>query len=258
MRFSKWHALGNSYVVVERDAVGRPLAADDARHLCSVDVGIGAHGILEVVGVGDATVEIVIWNPDGSVAGMSGNGTRIAAAWLAGRAGLDRVTVHVGPRAVRARVRPDGLVEQELGPVAVGAPEAITVGDESLEVVAVDVGNPHAVIRGDDLTRERLLRLGPLVETHARFPERTNVQLADAQGAHDVRALVWERGAGETPASGSSAVAVAAAAVAGGWAQTPVTVHMPGGALEVRLSAERTTLVGPAVEICWGELQPAG
>ena len=254
MRFSKWHALGNSYLVVERGEVGRPLAPVDVERLCSVGIGVGAHGVLEVLDVDTPAVEVVIWNPDGSVAEMSGNGTRIAAAWLARRTASSAVAVRVGPRVVHARTRPDGLVEQELGPVAVGGAEALDIGSESLEVVVVDVGNPHAVIWGGEVSRERLLRLGPLVETHPRFPQRTNVQLADSTGPHAVRALVWERGAGETPASGSSAVAVAAAAVDRGWARSPVVVQMPGGELEVRLTGGTATLIGPAVEICTGEV----
>jgi diaminopimelate epimerase len=120
----------------------------------------------------------------------------------------------------------------------------------------VSVGNPHAVLERAPV-REDLLRLGPLVERHARFPERTNVQLARADGRHDVTALVWERGAGETPSSGTSAVAVAAAAVAGGGAESPTTVHFPGGDLEVELTAEwHASLRGPAEEICRGELAP--
>ena len=96
------------------------------------------------------------------------------------------------------------------------------------------------------IDRDELLRLGPLIETASRFPERTNVQLVRVDGPHEVTALVWERGAGETTASGSSAVAVASAAIANGWCESPVTVQMPGGALHVELDDEnQLTLVGP-------------
>lgn len=258
MRFSKWHALGNSYLVVERSAVGHPLEAAEATRLCDEGLGVGAHGVLEVAGLEDAAAEVVIWNPDGSVAEMSGNGTRIAAAWLARRTGADVVTIRTAGREVRARLRVDGLIEQELGPVRVDPLEVIDVHGNPVEVVPVDVGNPHAVIPCAEPARETLLRLGPLVETHHRFPARTNVQLAHADGRHDVHALVWERGAGETPASGSSAVAVAAAALAQGWCDSPVTVHMPGGRLEVRFTDGATTLVGPAEPICDVDAPPAG
>jgi diaminopimelate epimerase len=252
MRFSKWHALGNSYLVVERDDAGE-LTANRIRLLCEVERGIGADGVLEVVAVDGSSLEVVIWNPDGSTAEMSGNGTRIAARWLALRSGASDVLVRVGPREVRARMIDGVEVETDVGPVDVGAPETIDVHGNVVEVTPVSVGNPHAVVRCEDPAREVLLRLGPLIETHARFPERTNVQFAHPESSHEIRALVWERGAGETAASGSSAVAVAAAAVAGGWGESPVTVRMPGGDLAVRLDGDSVTLVGPAELICTGE-----
>src|SRR5215467_3397226 len=115
MRSSRWQAHGNVYLVAEEP---------QTEELVRADVG-DADGILEVTGRGDDWLEIVIWNPDGSVAEMSGNGTRIAARWLAVQTGAENVTVRVGPREVRARMHADGLVEQELGPVAVGEPEEV-------------------------------------------------------------------------------------------------------------------------------------
>ena len=116
------------------------------------------------------------------------------------------------------------------------------------------MGNPHAVIRDDGFDRADLLRLGPLVETHERFPERTNVQLMRIDGRHDVTVGVWERGAGETLSSGTSSVAAAAAAVANGWCESPVTVHLAGGDLLVELDSGNARLTGSAQEICWVEL----
>jgi diaminopimelate epimerase len=111
------------------------------------------------------------------------------------------------------------------------------------------VGNPHAVVRRDP-QREELLRLGPLLEQHPRFPHRTNVQLVRVDGPHDLTVAVWERGAGETLASGTSSVAAAAAAIAHGWCESPVTVHLPGGDLLVELDeGGNARLTGPAVEI---------
>jgi len=193
-------------------------------------------GILEVLARGDDWVEIAIWNPDGSRAEMSGNGTRIAARWLAERTGAERVTVRVGGREVRATMLDGPLVEQDLGPVAVGSPEEAA----GVRFTAVDVGNPHAVVEGDPA---ELPRIGPLLEDHERFPERTNVQVAQWTG-DEIVARVWERGAGETASSGSSAVAVAAALGAG-----TVTVRFPGGPLEVRIEDGRAFLTGPAVRV---------
>lgn len=254
MRFSKWHALGNSYLLVERADLGRPLDSELAGRLCDVRYGVGSDGVLEVVTAAGAEAEIVIWNPDGSVAEFSGNGSRIAAAWLAGRAAADRVTILAGGRTYPAEVLDDGTIAMAVGEVEVGEIETVEIDGERVELTAVSVGNPHAVVRGS-AEREELLRLGPRIETSDRFPERTNVQLVRVDGAHEVTALVWERGAGETTASGSSAVAVASAAIANGWCESPVTVRMPGGELRVELDDEnRLTLVGPAEEICVGDV----
>lgn len=242
MRFWKWHALGNSYLLVEE-----PLEPELARRLCDLRYGIGSDGVLELRGN-----EVTIWNPDGSRAEFSGNGARIAAAWLARRDGSAAVTVRAGGREYPARVAGD-VVELSLGRVEVSETEIVEAMGERVELTPVRTGNPHAVVRGE-YTRDDLLRLGPLLETHRRFPERTNVQLMRVNSAHELDVLVWERGAGETTASGSSAVAAAAAAVANGWCETPVTVRMPGGELRVEVEAgNRVTLVGPAEEIAAGD-----
>ena len=181
----------------------------------------------------DVTIGIV--NPDGSRAEMSGNGTRIAAAWHMTRTGSTAARVHVGSRTVTVRQTGDGLYESELGPVEVAAIEAV----EGVELTPVIVGNPHAVVVGDP---DRISELGPRLERHPRFPERTNVQVVRVERPGEVTARVWERGVGETAASGTSAVAVAAATHAEG----EVVVHFPGGDLRVRLADGRAWLTGPA------------
>jgi diaminopimelate epimerase len=227
MRSSRWQAQGNVYLVTDDG----PLSA------LRVGAEVGdADGILEVLDSGDDWVAIRIWNPDGSLAEMSGNGTRIAARWLAERTHAPVVAVRVGPREVRATMRDDGLVEQDLGPVVVGVPEEVA----GLRLTTVDVGNPHAVVEGDP---GDLPRIGPLLETHERFPQRTNVQVARRAG-DAIEARVWERGAGETASSGSSAVAVAAA-----FGGDPVTIRFPGGDLAVRFEEGRALLTGPAERV---------
>jgi diaminopimelate epimerase len=221
----RWDAQGNVYLVGERFGA----TPERVREL----VG-DADGILEVSPEG----EVTIWNPDGSRAEMSGNGTRIAAAWLTARTGADEVTVATAGRSVRVRALGDGLWEQEVGEVGVGAEEDV----EGVRFVPVDVGNPHAVVAGDPA---ELPRIGPLLETHPRFPERTNVQVAHVEAPGRIRARVWERGAGETASSGSSAVAVAAAL--GG--EGEIVVEFPGGELRVRIEDGRAWLTGPAVRI---------
>ena len=230
MRFSKWSAHGNIYLLVEDE----PLTPEQARELSAAHE---TDGVLEIVAVAGTEAEIAIWNPDGSRAELSGNGTRIAARWLAERTGTEEVRVRVGQRVTNARVA-DGLVEQELGPVEVGAPETV----EEIEFVPVTVGNPHAVVVGDPA---EITRIGPLLEGHPRFPGRTNVQLARVDRPGYVTARVWERGVGETRSSGTSAVAVAAATHGDG----EVDVAFPGGVLRVRIDAGRAFVTGPAERI---------
>jgi len=222
MTSSRWHAHGNVYLVLE----GEPYVHED-----------GLDGAVDVLSVSgdDMTIEIV--NPDGSHAEMSGNGTRIAGAWLMERTGHDEARVHVGPRVVAVRRVADEY-ESDVGDVEVYERERIA----GLEVTPVAVGNPHAVVEGDP---DDILLVGPLLETHPRFPNRTNVQVAHVDAPGEVTARVWERGVGETTASGSSAVAVAAATHGDG----EVVVHFPGGDLRVRLEGGRATLTGPAERI---------
>jgi diaminopimelate epimerase len=227
VRFSRWQAQGNVYLLTAEPG----LTAGRVR----AEVG-DADGILEVVSHGERAAEIVIWNPDGSTAELSGNGTRIAARWLAERTGAETVRIRVGTREVVARLLADGLVEQDLGEVEIGDPEQI----EGLEVTRVRVGNPHAVVVGDP---DEIETVGPLLETHPRFPNRTNVQVARIDSSGRVTARVWERGAGETRSSGTSAVAVAAATHPEGG---EVVVTFPGGPLTVRLEGRRAFLIGPA------------
>jgi diaminopimelate epimerase len=226
MQSSRWDAQGNVYLVTEE-----PLTPDRARE----EAG-DTDGIIEVLAAGDDWLEIAIWNPDGSRAEMSGNGSRIAATWCAESTGAERVTVRVGEREMHARML-GGLVEQDLGEVDVSeAAEAA-----GIRFVAVDVGNPHAVVEGDP---SDLPLIGPQLEVHERFPRRTNVQVARRAGEGEIEARVWERGVGETASSGTSAVAVAAA-----FGMAPAVVRFPGGPLEVRFEGRRAFLTGPAVRV---------
>jgi diaminopimelate epimerase len=227
MRSSKWHAHGNTYLLVEDERVmperARELAAEHE-----------TDGVLEVLAVSGNRVEIAIWNPDGSQAELSGNGTRIAARWLIEQGGYEDVQVRVGGRVTAARTSGQ-LVEQELGEVEVGPPERFA----GVEFVPVSVGNPHAVVQGDPA---EISRVGPLLAGAPRFPTGTNVQVARVESPGHVRARVWERGVGETSSSGTGAVAVAAAT----YGEGEVVVSFPGGDLRVRLAGGRAFLTGPA------------
>jgi diaminopimelate epimerase len=220
MTSSRWHAHGNVYLVAETDEYTMDPELD---------------GVMQVLAIDGDDVTVAIVNPDGSLAEMSGNGTRIAAAWLMDRTGSEVAHVHVGPRLVEVRRVGERLYESDMGEVHVGPSETV----DDIELTPVDVGNPHAVVQGDPAD---LPAVGPALEIHPRFPNRTNVQVVRIDAPGEVTARVWERGVGETSASGSSAVAVAAATHGEG----DVLVHFPGGDLRVRLHDGRATLVGPA------------
>ncbi|HEY8777671.1 MAG TPA: diaminopimelate epimerase [Gaiellaceae bacterium] len=254
MKLSKWQALGNDYLLVEQAELTQPLTPDRVRELCDYHYGVGSDGLLEIMSANGTRAEIRIWNPDGSTAELSGNGVRIVAAWLARRSGAERVTLTVGSREIDASVDGDGNIALDMGRVDVGETETLDLGDERVEFTPVSVGNPHAVVRRDP-ERGELLRLGPLIERHSRFADRTNVQLVRVDGPHDLTVGVWERGAGETLSSGTSSIAAAAAAVANGWCESPIEIHLPGGDLHVELAVGgEARLTGPAEEICLVEL----
>src|SRR5256886_4722755 len=227
MRSSKWSAHGNIYLLVEDER----LTPERARELSAQHK---TDGVLEVVSVEGVEAEIAIWNPDGSRAELSGNGSRIAARWLADRSGAGEVRIRVGERVTHARISGE-LVEQELGPVEVGPAERL----QGIEFVPVSVGNPHAVVEGDPAEIERV---GPLLETNPRFPGRTNVQVGRPDGPSRIVARIWERGVGETSSSGTSAAAVAAALHGGGQARA----SFPGGAGCVRNHGGLAYVTGPA------------
>src|SRR5688572_7378947 len=229
MQSSTWRARGNTYVVAAPGGERRLESAD------AVALSRDADGVVEVLSASDDRVEVAIWNPDGSRAELSGNGTRIAAAWLTARSGAEHMEVVVGDRSVITHILGDGVIEQDLGEVTVAPSETI----EGFSVTPVSVGNPHAVVLGDPDT---IVDIGPLLETSSRFPDRTNVQVARIDAPGEVTARVWERGVGETASSGTSAVAVAAATHSEG----EVVVRFPGGALRVRLANGRAWLYGSA------------
>jgi diaminopimelate epimerase len=225
----RWSALGNVYLVAERPAGF--LTPEHVRALCAED----ADGVVEIVAATDDEVGVVIWNRDGTTAELSGNGTRIAARWLAERTGAERVLIRVGDRELRARMLEDSAVEMDMGPVAVSGGERV----DDIEIVRVNVGNPHAVVQAEP---DEITRLGPLLVAHPVFTGGTNVEVARLDRPGAVTARVWERGVGETAASGTGAVAVAAATHDSG----DVVVHFPGGDLHVLLVAGRATLTGSA------------
>lgn len=231
MQLWRAHGLGNDYLVLES---GEALTPALVVAVCDRHEGVGSDGILEPVAGPNADYGLRIHNPDGSEAEKSGNGLRIYAHWLVHQRGAPaRFRVWTPGGIVSCEVDGD-QVRVEMGPARVWGPEVLA----GHEVWRADVGNPHAVCFGapDDWRAA-----GAAIE--ASVPGRTNVQFVELRGG-EVHARVWERGAGETRSSGSSACAVAAVCVARGLVRSPVRVHMPGGELDVEVGVT-LTLRGP-------------
>ncbi len=261
--FVKGHGLGNDYVVVDGARFGIPLTPERVRLLCHRNLGLGSDGVLEI-GVRAGRFSARIWNPDGSLAERSGNGLRIAAKFLSdhGYTAESTFVIETVAGPVAAEVyRREGRVHEvrlEMGRAVIDRTKrTLEVAGDRLDVTVVSVGNPHCVIFGQPLTRERLFALGPLVEHHAAFPDRINVQLAAPESRRSARALVWERGAGHTLASGTSACAVAAACFDRGVVDGTVSVLMEGGQLRVEVGPDlELIMTGPVEEVFEGTLSP--
>ena len=277
MRFFKGHGLGNDYLALEMDELGSELSPPAVRLLCDRHLGVGSDGILARVGTRRADFGLRIFNPDGTEAEKSGNGLRIFAAYL-----LDMGLVESGSTftvetpggvvelsilertAERIMVSVDmGIASFRSSDVGLSGPDREVAGEllelaagDRLEINTVSLGNPHCVIFEDEVDPETLRRRAPQVSTHPWFERGTNVQFARVVGPAAVEAWIWERGAGETLASGSSACAVAAVAVRRGLlAEKQVEVRMPGGTLQVEVREDWTIVQqGPAEAVYRGEL----
>jgi diaminopimelate epimerase len=272
VKFAKYHGLGNDYLVMEPTALAPADAIRLAPRICHRNYGIGGDGLL--IGplpstAGDFGLRIV--NPDGSEAEKSGNGLRIFARylWDTGRVsdkpfsietkgGLavsqvfaERTEVTVG----MGRASFDSAVVGISGPRREVVGETMEIAGRRLCCSGVSVGNPHCVITGVPVTEAEARALGPSVETDPRFRNRTNVQLLRVLDAANIEIQIWERGAGYTLASGSSASAAACAAKRLGLSGGQVTVHMPGGQLRVEIDDEyQVVQTGPATKVAVGAL----
>lgn len=279
--FFRGHGLGNDYIVMNPQELSFSLSPSRIKAICDRNWGLGSDGILALVPTKKADFGLRIYNPDGSEAEKSGNGLRIFARYLHAigktkkkyftvetKGGLvtielhlDRhgdassVTVQMGRASFQPASLPCSLAVNEL------ITQPIEAAGQPLTFTGVSVGNPHCVVfksAGQSWSREDLLKLGPALENHALFPKRTNVQLAVPTGPKELFILIWERGAGETQASGSSSCAAASAAVKLGLVTSPVTVKMPGGQLNIQVTEDfNLTMKGPVAEVARGSLSPS-
>lgn len=258
----KSHGLGNDYIVMVQDQLPVPLNVERVKLICHRNFGVGSDGILLLVPSGRADFGLRIFNPDGSEAEKSGNGVRIFGKFLWDHGftrqqqfsldtpgGIVYLTLHVDPAG-----RVNSLTAN-MGGATFDDFDRITVEGREFSVTSVSVGNPHCVIVVDDVDAVDLERLGPLIEHHPAFPNRTNVQFVQVLGRDRVKIVIWERGAGVTLASGSSSSAVVSATHRHGLTDRKVTVQSPGGELGIEIDERgEIWLTGPVEESCSGDL----
>ena len=272
LSFTKMHSLGNDFVLL--DGVRRPfhLGRDHIQHLADRHRGIGCDQLIVAEpGRNGADFSIRIFNTDGSQAEQCGNGARCFAKFLhdEGLTDQTRLVVDTGSRLIQLEIEDDWQVVVNMGapgfePGALpfdAQDEAnvyqLDVAGETVEISAISLGNPHAVLLVDDVDTAPVERLGPAIERHSRFPQRTNVGFACPITRSKIRLRVWERGVGETLACGSGACAAAVACHRLGRIDEEIEVELPGGIASVRWSGQGPVFLrGPAVTVYRGEIDP--
>jgi len=271
MKFEKWQALGNDYVIVERTDLPWELTTARIRRLCAPHVGIGSDGILLLSQSDDDAyvAELRIFNPDGSEAELSGNGAREAVLYLrrAGWTEADEFAILTKAGAIRPTITGPDSASIAMGRASVTSADYPSGGPDGTGMVHSDgrdwafqhvsIGNPQCVIEaGEEVEELNLARIGPGVEVSELFPNRTNVSFISIRGSA-VRARIFERGAGETLSSGTGASGAAVAAFLRG-APSPITVRLDGGELAVEISDDLDVrLTGTASPVYGGELSQA-
>jgi len=273
--FVKSHGLGNEYIVFNQSAIDFELTKERIIQLCNIHVGIGSDGILLKVPTAKADFGLRILNPDSSEAEKSGNGLRIFAKYLFdyGFTGKHHFTIDTLGGVVTAHILElvNGkafMIRVDIGkanfrsaeiPVTFSKEECfdepVLVDGTEYRFHCVSVGNPHCVILSDNLREEEIKRVGTMIENHPMFPNRINVQFVKVISKNEVEALIWERGAGFTQASGSSSSAIAAVMVKKGLTGRAISVKMPGGILKLEVDEEwNIQLTGEVREIASGKL----
>ena len=259
MRFEKWQALGNDYAIVEATALPFELTPGRVRRLCHPHLGVGADGVLLLSAPDEAgyAARLRIFNPDGSEAELSGNGAREAILYLRrnGWTDSDTFSIQTAAGEIRPTITGRHTCRVDMGRAALRGEGTLTAAGREWRYRHLSVGNPQTAIFTDDVDDLDLGTVGPPIEGHDLFePERTNVSFVREVAPGVLRARIFERGVGETMASGTGACGAAVAYVAQG-GDSPVTVRLDGGELEVEVGEDlHVTLTGWAVPVYRGEL----
>lgn len=270
IKFVKYQALGNDYLVLPPTDVSRRLTPAQIRLICDRHYGVGSDGIL-LGPLEDPKYDFGLrfFNPDGSEFEKSGNGLRIFSRYLWDEGLVEenpftistpggKVTsrVHVGGRIVTVEM---GTVDFNSRRIPVNGPprevlnEVIVIDEQEYRFCAATIGNPHCVVLCDQISAKIAQKWGPLIEKDARFPNRTNVQFMKVLDRSNIQIEIWERGVGYTLASGSSSSAAAAVAHRLGLCDSPIVVHMPGGEIDISISQGfAISMTGPVSKVCEG------
>lgn len=268
MKFSKYHALGNDYIVIDPKYLKEELSEANIKAICDRHFGVGSDGILYGPEESESCdFALRIFNPDSSEAEKSGNGLRIFSRYLWDQAlvSYDEFTIQTKGGVVSSTVGEKGLsVSVGMGKVrftheSMGEPEpmpeTINVKGQELTYYLANVGNPHCVILLDDVNPTLSKEFGRLIENDPRFINRTNVQFVRVIDESSIQIEIWERGAGYTLASGSSSTAAASVVHALGLCNPSINVHMPGGIINIKLDKQFfATMTGDVRKICEGDL----
>lgn len=277
MQFTKLHGAGNDFILIDESAAATPGAPADwalrAPELCDRHWGIGADGILLLLPSAIADVRMVVINPDGTEAEMCGNGIRcVARYWAdAGRLVNGALAVETGAGVLHPEILEGRQIKVLMGrprlarhEIPMQGPPADSVLNEPLQglnlpITAVSMGNPHAVAFVQSMESMPFFEIGPLVESHAAFPNGANAGFAEIIAPNRVKLMVWERGAGPTMACGTGACAAVVAGVLTGRLERRSYVHLPGGTLEIEWTPEGDVyMTGPAEPVYSGALAPGG
>jgi diaminopimelate epimerase len=258
IRFYKYHALGNDYIVLDTKDYPEAPSEDFIRLMCHRNFGVGSDGILYGPGTADGLPSLRIFNPDGSEAEKSGNGIRIFSRFLKDAGYQSReFKLHTLGGVVAVRYLEGDLIRVDMGSAEFFGADTLEAGGRSFDVTCVSVGNPHCVIPVEKALPELAHTYGAAVENHPSFPNRINVQFLEVLDRENIKIEIWERGAGYTLASGSSSTASAFAARKRGLIGDAVTVHMPGGTLRIEFSPDgHGHMTGPVTPVCTGVYTP--
>jgi len=261
--FVKSHGLGNDYIIFDKNHVQFPLKPSVIQRICHRNYGIGSDGILLFEKIDDENFSVRIFNPDGSEAEKSGNGLRILAKFLYDHGYTKNTKFYINTLGGKVEINLEldnervKNIEVDMGKIEyIYVDKEIEINnEEKLNIVYLSIGNPHCVFFVDEIDEELIKDLGPKIENHPLFPNRTNVQMVKVISDSTIEIRIWERGAGYTLASGSSSCASACAAYKKGLVKNNVKVIMPGGELYVNIKENgHVFLKGPAQEIFEGTL----